>query len=330
MVRITNYTIKDIVSIAKERINKDIENKDVINFWSGSRGSGKSTGALKFSFRFPQFNMKKHMVYSRDDVKRLMELKDQVIQDDEAIRTGYSRNFYEPDQIKLIEVLNMNRYHNNIYSGCIPTFKDLDINLRNLCTTWIHVIKKGEAIVNVPWENPFSKDKWDVDNNAKLIAHAINKQKKDPSYKIPWHRLSTFAGYLYFNSLTRNQYSQYEDIREFKRAALRDVEEVEAMDSKSKKFYDIMVEKLQKGMFSRQDLITIAISRNATYDGICNMLNKYLKVSGTSKRVSDFFKKDTQETRNSAGQKPSAYHDGESNYYTSSDVKKSIFITTPQ
>ena len=118
------WTIKNLVDIAKARQKNEF---DVIQFWSGSRGNGKSTGNFKFCSRFEGFKPWKDIVYSRKDVMAMMEARQfQIIMDDEAVRSGYKRNFYEEDQKKLIAMVNMYRDNFNIYTGCIPNFYDLD------------------------------------------------------------------------------------------------------------------------------------------------------------------------------------------------------------
>lgn len=304
-----DFSIRDLKKIADERI---ASNRDCINFISGDRGSGKSTLNYRFSRRFPQFKAWKNIVYSRDDVKILMELKKTVVMDDEAIRTGYGRNFYEPDQKKLIAILNMNRFHNNVYTGCIPTFLDLDINLRNLCTMWIYIFKRGIGIVCMPLANPFSKDRWDVDNNLKLVTRYMSKQRKDPSYEIPWQRLSTFAGFIRFTDLSETSKAKYEKIRETKRKEVedREIEEGKTISEKKKPLYERIMELVEKGLVTHEKLKQFAYVYNIEYHSLNHRLNAMLKKKYLNKTMTDFigdsrnsavFKKNKGETRTCAG-----------------------------
>lgn len=287
MTDVVELTIRDIGKINTERQNSE---RDVICLFTGLRGSGKSTLAMKIHLRNQKFKPWQHIVYARTDLMDLMESKTyQPILDDEAIRTGFSRNFFDADQKILIQMFNMYRDNFNIYEGCIPTFLDLDTNLRGLATMWIHVPYRGVAVVNSPLNNPYIKDQWDTDNNRKKIMTYINEHARNPKFTIPWHRLSTFAGYIYFNDLTKIQSDLYKEIKRTKRKAMYD-SEINKKDKPEVRLYDNLLMLLDKGNLNIEQLKTISIANGLKYSSVRAMLNQMLVNRGDKKTLAEKFK----------------------------------------
>ncbi len=245
---------------------------------------------LKFSSRFKVFKPWKHIIYSRGDLMRIMEGEvEHVIMDDEAIRTGYKRNFYEQDQKKLITMFNMYRDNFNIYSGCIPNFYDLDKDLRMLCTLHIQVIRRGTAIIHIPTNKLYSNDPWDIKLNSKLEDIWTDKIKRDPDYSPPYHKLTTFAGYLYFGKLPPNQERMYKEIKRAKRKAIYNSEMggSESLDPKEK-LIDNVMNLLKAKQLTSSKLKVIALASDMKYTAIMDSLRYRLKNEMGSKTPSDF------------------------------------------
>jgi len=90
------FSIKDIVNVIKGRQDNEFDARIAV---AGDTGDGKSTLLTKIFYRLGHFNPWKHQVYNRDDVIKL--LKTQVLGkcfDDEAINTGYKRNWQDKGQ----------------------------------------------------------------------------------------------------------------------------------------------------------------------------------------------------------------------------------------
>ena len=281
------WSLKDIRNYAITRQNNKF---DAIMFWSGPRGNGKSTGSFKFCNPFECFKPKHHIVYNRDEVMHFLEEnKRGVIMDDEAIRSGYKRNFFDKDQKQLITMLNMYRSNYNIYSGCIPNFFSLDTDLRKLCTIHIHVIKRGLGVVHIPrTERLYGNDPWDAGYNSKVEDSFGHKIRQDPNYKPPFHKLSTFAGYLSYGPMSELQEKLYEDIRQTKRKMVYD-EEMGATKDKTPSLIKNIIDMLKQGTIKDNDqLRVIAESNGLKLSNLRTRLNVFLGDSHDDKTVREY------------------------------------------
>lgn len=281
------WSITDLVEICKTRQN----NKFDVNFVvSGARGNGKSTLLFKLFLRFKQFKPWKNVVYSRKDVIKLLEEnKFGIIMDDEAIRSAYKRNFYEQDQKTLIQMLNMYRDNFNIYGMAVPNFYSLDKDLRDLVKIHLHVIERGIAVVHIANEGSlYSEDMWDVKYNKKIEERWSNKKKKNPNFRSPYHKLSTFRGYLIYNDLTPKQRALYEEIKQTKRKEIYETEMKSSEQIKEKGFYDRLIDMvLDKKINSVNELINICIFEGKNYSSVRNMLNQKLRDRGIHQKLSE-------------------------------------------
>ncbi len=287
MAKIIFWTIKDLVDIAKKRQDNEF---DVIIFWSGRRGNGKSTGAYKFNSRFDCFRPWDDIVYCRKDVMKLMEGRiKKNIMDDEAVRSGYKRNFQDPDQKTLIAMINMYRDNFNIYSGLIPNFYDLDKDLRGLCTIHIHVIERGLAVVHLPNESLYKNDIWDVAYNAKIEEKWAEIKKKNPNFRPPYHKLSTFAGYLTYGKLGKKQEDLYKDIKRTKRKKVYD-KEMRGEDSEETDIYVNLIPLLKEGKVDQNGLQSICLANGLKYSTVTSVLNRKLKDMGEKNTLKHFLR----------------------------------------
>lgn len=304
MVSAVRWSMGNLVNIAKARQKNEF---DVIQFWSGARGNGKSTGAFKFCSRWDCFKPWRDIVYSRNDVMKFMESRiNMVILDDEAVRTGYKRNFYEEDQKKLIAIVNMYRDNYNIYNGCIPNFYDLDKDLRNLCTIHIHVIGRGMAVVHLPKKDKlYSNDPWDVVYNSKIEINWNQKSKNDPKFSPPFYKLTTFAGYLFYNKLTPLQEQLYKKIKRTKRKIVYDNEMNGAKD-KTINIYDNMLKLVKGGFLDKSKLKAICLANDISIVNARVNLNRMLNEETHGKTLNQFLidnKPTTRKLINSTSEK---------------------------
>jgi len=281
------WSIKDLVEIAKERQKNKF---DVIIVVSGARGDGKSTLIYKFFSRFSTFKPWKHQVYSRKNVMKLLEgIKFGCIFDDEAIRTGYKRKFYEEDQQLLIQMLNMYRDNFNIYAMAIPSFYSLDKDLRDLIKIHIHVIERGLGVVHISNEGIlYSDDCWDVKYNRKVEEGWARAKQKNPNYHPKYNRLTTFRGYIKFGDLTPKQRELYEEVKVTKRKAVY-VEEMKSEESGG--FYDKLIDRLKNGEITKETLQEICLVNGLKYSSVCTMLNIKLTDLGIKETLSHFLAK---------------------------------------
>jgi len=272
------WTIKDLVEVIQKRQQNKFDCNIVV---SGSRGNGKSTFAFKTLLRLKGFDPWKHQVYCREDVISLMESqKYGIIFDDEAINSGYKRSFYSIDQQKLIRMINMYRDNFNVYVSAIPHFYALDKDIRNLMKIHINIIERGLAIVHIAKEgNLYSDDPWEVKYNAKIEAKWAKKRKKDPEYFPPYHKLSTFVGYIRFNDLKPKQRELYEEIKATKRKELYEAEKkIDEEKDPVKMLYKRVLKQLNQGMIWEMDEVkAIARANGIKVKTFISTLNQKLK-----------------------------------------------------
>jgi len=235
-------------------------------------------------YRVKDFNPKKHQVYTREDIiKLLQEQTYGICWDDEAINSGYKRNFQEKAQQELIKILTNYRDNYNIYTSAIPNFFSLDKDLRDLYFLHLHIIERGLAIVHMPLQGRlYSQDRWDAKYNAKVEENWSKRIQRDPNFRPAFNKLSTFRGYLYFNDLTEQQKKLYKEIKRTKRAErFGEKTEIEKLTWIQKVYNYLLAGKLSKKVLS--DMCLMEDKKWSTTNSI---LNKMLKDDGKEETVS--------------------------------------------
>ena len=284
MRKVIVFSVKDIVDVLKSRQ----ENEFDANFGiAGDRGDGKSTLASKIFYKFGKFNPWKHQVYNQQDVIKLLtsQLRGKCF-DDEAINSGYKRNFQDKGQQRLIKILTNYRDNFNIHGSALPNFFSLDKDLRDLIFMLLHVIERGIAVVHLPLQGRmYSQDKWDAKVNAKIEQSWQNKIKHNVNFKIPYHKLSTFAGYLYFTDLTEKQKKLYKEVKRVKRAD----EYQEEGENKEQSFLEKVYNQLVERKLTKDFLMQLCLMEGKKYSNVCSSINVMLKDRGVKERMTDFF-----------------------------------------
>lgn len=280
------WSLKEFAEVLKQRQS----NKYDVNIGvSGKRGEGKSTMINKLLYRFKGFKPKKHQVYSREDVIKL--LKEQTLGfcwDDEAINTGYKRDFAQKGQQVLIKHITAYRDNFNIYASAIPFFYSLDKDLRELIVIHIHVIERGFAVIFMQLEdNLYQADPWDSKNNSKKEERWQKKKAENPNFKFPYHKLSTFVGYLRFGDLTNKQRVLYEGIKKTKRAESFK-SSVDLAKEKEENVNDRIYKQMLEGKLSKEGLLQFCLIEGKKYHSMCSYLNLRLTNDGEEKTLSTF------------------------------------------
>lgn len=203
--------------ISKWVDNRIEQKKDAIVIFSGARGNGKSTGAIKLAKKFKhKFRMRTDILFSREDVINAFKKKEKgVIIADEMIMVGYRREFHNRIQQEFIKLLNTQRDKGNIFIACVPNFANLDKDILSLTFLHIHIAKRGTGYLFCPPESSiFSTDRWKLDECKKLEERfrAKNIAKGVPAWKLP-----NFVGTMCFTKLTDGQEERYQGIKDEKR-----------------------------------------------------------------------------------------------------------------
>ncbi len=287
MAKIVAWTLSELAELFNQRRKNQYDCNVLV---TGLTGKGKSTVILKLLNRFEGFKPFKHQVYSREDT--IMLLRNQKFSfcwNDELIEVGYKREHWNKLQIELIKTLTQYRCNWNIFAGALPVFFTLDKELQKLFAINIDVTKRGEAVVHMRLAGRrYSDDFWDVKHNAKLEEKWSKIRQINPKFTIPYHKYSTFVGYLYWNDITEKQRKRYEEIRDIKK---RKMEEDKMSDEeKSKPFYEKLFDMLIKKELNRGTFEKICIIGNKKIANARATLNKELKNKGIKERVNDLLK----------------------------------------
>ncbi len=270
------FKIKDIVEIANRRVKNNFDFNIAV---TGARGNGKSTCIGKIFWKLNNFKPKKHIVYSREDViKLLSSQKYGLCWDDEAINSGYKREFFSKAQQDLIKYITAYRDNFNIFASAVPNFFSLDKDLRDLFFMHIFIKERGIAHVHMPLQGRiYSQDKWDAITNAKIEASWTKRMRMNPNFKPPYHKLTTFKGYLIFNDLTAKQKEIYTQIKfEKRKIAYENLEEKPKEKSFLQKMFDAVIEK----KITKNFLIQSCIVEGKKFSSVQSKLNQMLRDAG--------------------------------------------------
>ena len=284
-MKVVKWSVKDIADILKARQANKFDGNLAV---SGDRGNGKSTLINKIFYRF-KFRPKKHQVYNREDVINLLrKQKYSLCFDDEAVNTGYKRDFQNSGQKELIKVLTAYRDSFNIHASAIPNFFSLDKDLRDLFFLHLHVIERGISVVHMPLQGRlYSQDRWDSKYNAKVEELWSKKIQRNPTFKPAYYKLSTFRGYLFFRDLTDKQKKLYEEVKEEKRRE-RYASEEELIEQKERDFNERLYKLLVEKKLTRSGLVQYCLLEGKKYSSINSKLNSMLKDKGVKETVKDF------------------------------------------
>jgi len=281
------WSLKDLMEV----IFRCMLNKyDIVIFIDGKRGMGKSTLAYSICSRIPNFKPKHDIVFQREEVNKHLARKwYSVIFADEMINVAHNRDFYLQDQKDLIKQINMYRDHCNLFVGCIPFFMRLDTQLLDLCKIRITVIKRGIAIIQTQLTNLYSGDPWDIRNNQK-VEQLFGERKK-----VPYNKLTTYKGVLFFKDLKPNQRELYEQIKDEKRNLIMKFQEEQ--EKKDIAPEGKLLKLLKEGKIKdKQEFSNNCIIAGLSYENAKNKINKLLKDEGTfDKTFVSFFPKPIKE-----------------------------------
>lgn len=279
------WSIKEFTQQLRER---QLNHFDCNIGVSGRRGDGKSTLLFKIfnSFKHEGFILKKHIAYERDDIIKLLSQQQLgFCWDDEAINSGYKRDFQNKGQQELIKIITNYRDNYNIYASALPFFYSLDKALRELIFVHIHIIERGYAVVLMPLQDSIhSQDPWDTKANIKIEEKEAKMTEKNPAHKFRYHRLSTFAGYIYFGKMSKKQEEAYKKVKREKRAkAFKEVIEVKPKEWIDK-IYDLVMQK----KLSSDSLLNLCLLEDKKYSVVTSLLNQRIRNRGLKETLTDF------------------------------------------
>jgi hypothetical protein len=296
------WSLRELVALLRSRqLNKFDANFGV----SGKRGDGKSTLVFDLlnALKKEGFNQKKHQVYTRKDVIHLLASQQfSFCWDDEAINSGYKRDFQAAGQKDLIKIVTNFRDNFNIYASALPFFYTLDKGLRELMFMHLHIIERGIAVILLPvMDQVHEQDPWDTIYNIKVEQKEHKRMQKDPKIKFRYHKFSTFAGYLYFGPMTKKQEEFYKAIKKEKRQ--KNFMDAGILAEKDvipfkERIYKLLIE----GKLTRNGLMQACLIEGEKFTSMQGALAVMLKNKGEYKKtVKDFLVSDVNETVHSKG-----------------------------
>ncbi len=285
------WSVKELADITKSRISNKYDSNIAV---TGLTGKGKSTFFFKFFNKFPDFKIEDKLIYKRDEmIKLIRDFKHSYCWNDELISSANKRKFYDVEQIELLEILTKYRNHLNIVGGAVPIFFSLDKELLKLFGMHINIIDRGIGVVHLPREGRmFSDDLWDVKINSKLEEKWSAKIQKNPKFKIPYHKYTTFAGYVYFGAMTPKQEEYYEHLKSIKRGD-KDIKDEQPQES----FFDRVLRLLKEKKLDDKGLFLLCSYEGKKLSSVKVSLNRMLKDEGSNQTLKDLLK-DTNNNSN--------------------------------
>lgn len=282
MQKVIIWTIKEIAEKIKERIANRYDANIIV---TGGTGKGKSTLIYQFFEEFDDFKIKDKLTYDRTEMISLIrDYKNSYCWADEMISAGFKRNFFEREQISLISTLTQYRSNFNVFVGAVPVFWTLDKELLKLFCLHIHVISRGVAVVHLPMQSRmFQDDPWDVKTNQKLEAQWSKKTQKNPNYKPPLNKYTTFYGYIFFGPLSEHKEQYYEKLKEERRAKANGVEKEEVKED----FFKKVLASIKEKKLDEQGLLQLCIFNDKKLSSVKTRLRQILQDEGSKETLGD-------------------------------------------
>lgn len=288
-----DWSVKELAEITKKRVENKYDSNIAV---TGLTGKGKSTFLFKFFNKFKDFKIEDKLTYRRDEMIRLIrDFRKSYIWHDELISAANKRRFYDSEQIELIEILTKYRNHRNIFGGAVPIFFSLDKELLKLFGMHINIITRGIGVVHLPREGRmFSDDIWDVKINAKLEEKWSARVQKNPNFKIPYHKYTTFAGYVYFGKMTDKQEEYYEHLKSVKRGDSENNKD----ETPQETFYEKVLRLLREEKLDDKGLFALCSYEGKKLSSVKVSLNRMLKDEGSNETLKDLLKNTKQQHSN--------------------------------
>ncbi len=286
MLKVLILGVKDLRKLVRKRIENRYDCNIIV---TGAVGIGKSSFIYQFFKKFRGFKIEDKLTYKRDEMIRLIrDYTNSYCWADELIGSAFKRNFFEREQIKLIEILTRYRSNFNIVAGALPVFFTLDKELLKLFRVHIQIISRGVGVLHLPKSGRmYSDDIWDVKYNKSLEEKWSKKRERNSSFKIPYHKYSTFKAYIFFAPLTIEEEKKYEMLKEQKRT---EAEIVDNGENEKSNFYNKILLMVKDKKLDNNELLKICIFNDKSYSSVKTRLGQMLRDEGSEKTLRDFLK----------------------------------------
>jgi len=277
-----------------------LQNKfDVFIVLEGNRGLGKSTLGIhlmrdvrremkKRGIKGYEFRPKRDLLYTRDEVIKYFTKWRHSGMADEMINVSFNRDYQNEKQKDIIKLINMNRDHNNFFIACVPRFKTLDNQIKNLCSMKITIVRRGLGLIHRPNKTVYSSDIWDEAFNEKIEREWLKKNIQRPAYS----RLTTFKGLVKFPKLSPKLEELYQEIKDQKRNKIAE-EEMEIKEKEKplepidKIYKDLTEYKIQNAKVLEGMAYAFDMTPSTVKNKLKRMLENDRKPTGIAQYYSD-------------------------------------------
>lgn len=292
MQKVIIWNVKEIAEKIKERIANNFDANIIV---TGGTGKGKSTLIYQLLEEFDDFKIKDKLTYDRTEIIHLIkDFKKSYIWADEMVSAGFKRNFFEREQISLIQTLTQYRSNQNVFICALPIFWTLDKELLKLFCIHINVVSRGVAVVHLPKAGRlFSDDLWDVKTNQKLEDSWSKKMQKNPNYKPPLSKYTTFYGYIFFGALSDHKEEYYNRLKEERRAKVEGDKKEEVKED----FFKKVLTSLREKKLDEQGLLQICNFYGKNLIAVKTRLRQLIQNDGSKEKLADLIIKTENKTK---------------------------------
>lgn len=283
------WTLDELAAALKKRQMNEFDVNVAVD---GARGNGKSTFAWKLLKKMGNFNPKKDVMFTREDVTdAIMNRKFSCIDADEMINSAHNRDFFSGDQKTFIKIMNMYRDNYNILVGSAPFFYDLDSQVRKLIKIRATIVQRGVAILQIAKNSLYTNDPWETNVNKKIEESWINKIENGEPAKPKYERLTTYMGHLFYSKLNPPAEELYKQLKAEKRSQLRlDTNE------KPRQYWEEANEYIETGKIKKfKELRFFLMGKGILYSKGKNKLMAYRKDMGFTKTLTQLFGREKEE-----------------------------------
>ncbi len=224
------------VKFLAKLVRRRLRNKsDIVIAVTGSEGSGKTTLAIHLSKATDyEFDLIKSVAYIPDP-KQINEQYNKtkqysVLLIDEAIKGLHKHRWFDKEQQEVVSSYGTERFKCRATILCIPRFRDLTENFRNhRVNIWIHVLRRGLAVVTLKDEDKNIDDPWHNKLNLQIKNEAAYKKSilLSPEERLTLEKKTKG----YFCNFTYPQLD-LETEEEYERLKIKSREELEKKETK--------------------------------------------------------------------------------------------------
>jgi hypothetical protein len=232
-----------------------------------------------------KYNIRKKTIYMRDKIIQFFDSWHNIAVGDEMVMAGFNRDFYNEEQKDLIKIINTNRDHNHAFFGAIPSFNNLDTQIKGLTKIRITVIRRGLALIHTPNKTMYGKDKWDTHFNEKLEREWLKKKIRKPQYA----RFTTVRGMIRFPDLPKNMKLIYEEVKKDERNIIAKEQFGITEDKSEDPMMQITEQLVKNGVKNGDFLQGVAQAHNMTYKRLIDNIRTRLNKLGKNPKLRTYF-----------------------------------------